>query len=104
MAIFIFLSLYVKIPVIFIDFVFMAGLVLFIAGGFMWMISRGVYDRLFKSFRNNLKFNSKLESFVEENEERTLNGPSAKGDRSLAQYILAIGMLLVVFSTILSVF
>jgi len=104
MMIFIFLSFDLKIPVMFLDFIFMAGLVLFIAGGFMWIIGRRVYDSIFKSFRNLLKHNSKLEIFVEKNEVRAPNDAGDKLDGSLSQYILAIGMLLIIFSTILSVF
>ncbi|AKG74959.1 DUF3899 domain-containing protein [Salinicoccus halodurans] len=104
MMVFIFLSFDLQIPVMFLDIIFMAGLVLFIAGGFIWMIGRGVYDRIFKSFRDILKHNSKLEIFVEENEVRAPNVASDKKNRSLALYILVIGMLLVIFSTILSAF
>src|SRR5699024_10939490 len=104
MMIFIFLSFDLKIPVIFLDFIFMAGLVLFIAGGVRWMIGRRVYDSIFKSFRNLVKHNSKLEIFLEKNEVTAPNDAGDKVDGSLSQYILAIGMLLIIFSTILSVF
>lgn len=93
-----------EISVIFLDFTFMFGLVLFIIGGFIWMIDKGVYNRPFKIFKNTLMYPSKLDTFISENEWGSDKDVSDKRNKSIPLYILFVGLFFTIFSTILSAY
>lgn len=94
----------VKISIIILDFTFMAGLIFFILGGFLWIIEQGVFDRGFKVFKLFLKRTSKMESFVEEQTTEIPNNADNKRDHSFPLIILIIGIVLVLATTLLSIF
>jgi len=88
-----------------VDVIFLTGLVIFIVGGFLWIIEKGIYTRTFKNFKKLLKHTSKVESYVENYDVGTVKRKSyqRKNRKSIPLYMFANGIILIVISTILAI-
>lgn len=88
-----------------IDVIFMAGLSIFILGGFLWIIEKGIYSRVFKNFKKYFKSISKLESYVENYDSEPIKHEQEKknNNKSISFYMLTSGINLIIISTILAV-
>ncbi|MFB9860181.1 DUF3899 domain-containing protein [Salinicoccus siamensis] len=93
----------VNIPIEYLNLFFMVGLLLFIAGGFMWMMNKGVYNAIFNNFKKILRHDSKLETFVAEQDAELKDKRNFRRTGS-GLWVLSMGILLIVFSTIVSMY
>lgn len=104
MLLLILMLLDVQISIIILDFTFMAGLILFIIGGFLWIIDQGVFDGVFRIFKQFLKRTSKMEAFVDEQTAENQYNTEGKSNKSFPFIILIAGIVLISASTLLSIF
>ena len=94
------LFLIFDVSVVLWDKFFLIGLVIFMFGGGLWLLGKGVFDFFLYSFTKLLKTSSKAEAYVSE-----VNGESKYPVRSataspFAQYTLFTGITIIVITTI----
>ncbi|WP_342513577.1 DUF3899 domain-containing protein [Sporosarcina sp. FSL K6-1522] len=94
------LFLIFDVSVVLWDQFFLIGLVLFMFGGGLWLLGKGVFDFFLYSFAKLLKNSSKAEAYVS-----LVNGESKYPARSamtspFAQYTLFTGITIIVITTI----
>lgn len=87
-----------------IDVIFMFGLSIFIIGGFLWIIEKGIYSKAFKIFKRYLKSTSKIESYVENYDVEHIKDGKDKNNnsKSIPVYVFMSGVILIIISTILA--
>lgn len=91
------------VKILLTDLIFMAGLLIFITGGFLWLIEKGIYSRFFKDFKKLLKRTSKMESYVRNHEVELIEMDKGEDRQSIPLYILLLGLTLIVISIFLAI-
>lgn len=86
--------------VLFIDIIFMCGLILFLIGGVFFILRQRVFSRTFQNFKKLLKYSSKTESYVEKIYGNSNQYPSAERNFGIPIFILTIGILCISVSAL----
>ena len=81
---------------------FLIGLVLFMCGGGLLVLSKGIFNRFTHGFKLLLKNTSKLEEYVSEVDERTANKSNKINATPVILFLLLSGGLLLTISTFYS--
>jgi len=85
-----------------IDVVFMTGLAVLLLGGFLWIVDKGVYSRIFINFKKYLKRTSKMESYVDNYEVESMELTKEKKG-GVPFYMIISGINLITISAILAI-
>lgn len=88
--------------ILFIDAIFMVGLVMFLIGGTLFIIRQNVFSRTFQNFKKLLKHSSKIESYVEEFDNKPNRYKTVKRNLGIEYFILTVGFLCISMSAFLA--
>ncbi len=89
-------------PVSVWDSLFLLGMAIFMCGGVLLLLSRGVFNRFIYGFKVLLKDTSKLEKYVAESEEKTTHKSTPVIKNWAVYYLMVSGGLLLTISTFYS--
>ncbi|MBM7714853.1 hypothetical protein JOC94_001825 [Bacillus thermophilus] len=92
-------SLFGWAHVVYLDALFLGGLILFMAGGFVFMLEKRVFDRFFQSFKKFLRSTSKLEEYVSETEGS--RQPAVIRTSSFSVWALHTGLFVMLMTTVI---
>ncbi|WP_432354433.1 DUF3899 domain-containing protein [Sporosarcina sp. A2] len=96
--------LFLNVSTLFWDGFFLLGLVVFMIGGVLLLLEKGVFDFFFYSFKKFLKTSSKVESYVSEVNDQNEFTTSPTANATISRAILFAGISIIVVTTIFPVY
>ncbi|MDW0110708.1 DUF3899 domain-containing protein [Sporosarcina aquimarina] len=86
------------------DGFFLFGLVIFMVGGVLLLLKKGIFDFFFYSFKKFLKSSSKVEQYVSEVNDQQEFATSSSKNASIPSAILFTGISIIIVTTVFPVY
>ncbi|WP_039042205.1 DUF3899 domain-containing protein [Sporosarcina sp. ZBG7A] len=86
------------------DVFFLLGLVVFMVGGVLLLLEKGIFDFFFYSFKKFLKTSSKVEKYVSEVNDENEFATSTAENATISRAILFVGISIIIVTTVFPVY
>lgn len=96
--------LMLDVSIVFWDGFFLLGLVIFIVGGVLLLLEKGIFDFFFYSFKKFLKTSSKVEKYVSEVNDQNEFATSTAENATISRAVLFVGISIIIVTAVFPVY